>query len=268
MKKFKLKKIIAVVLTAVSVSTLHILNADAAWVKDSNGWWNTEGDSWSIGWRFIANEWYYFDSQGYMKTGWILDGGKWYYLNSDGSMAKNTIIGEYKIGADGAWIDDKKQENTTVVDNNLNSQNNLTYPKNEIDIAESYIESQKYKIIKNIGYINSYSLNTDMLYDSIYSVINQQIWSVQKDNPYKYLNKQINVYKFTVENHPLEQKFNVNINVYIMICNNEIIGGYSIPNDDNDGSIYSLDGKTAEEITGLNAKQLSEKWKEKYRACK
>lgn len=127
MRKSKLKKLLAVTLAAVSLSTLHVLNADAAWVKDSNGWWNTEGNSWSIGWRFIENEWYYFDSQGYMKTGWILDGGKWYYLNADGAMAKNTTIDGYKIGADGAWIENEEEnalqtntekENTSVTDNN------------------------------------------------------------------------------------------------------------------------------------------------------
>ena len=105
MRKSKFKKLLAVAFAAVSISTLHILNVDAAWVKDSIGWWNTEGNSWSVGWRHIDGKWYYFDSQGYMKTGWLLDGGKWYYLNTNGDMAVNTVIDNYTIGSDGAWIE-------------------------------------------------------------------------------------------------------------------------------------------------------------------
>ena len=244
MKKFKLEKIIAVILAAVSLSTLHALKADAAWVKDSNGWWNTEGDSWSVGWRFIENEWYYFDSQGYMKNGWIFDGEKWYYLNTNGAMVKNTTIDGYKIGEDGSWIENEEQENKVIENNNdSNSQDSSIYSENEINMAESYVKSQDYKIIKNIGGVSSYSLNKEMLYNSIDSTINQQIWSVQKDDPDKYFGKQIKVYGFTVENHPLEKIFNVSTNIYIMICDGKIIGGYSFPNDDIDGAVYSLDGK-------------------------
>lgn len=121
----KLKKITSVMLAAFSLSTLHISKVNAAWIKDSNGWWNTEGNSWSVGWRLIENEWYYFDSQGYMKTGWILDGEKWYYLNTNGTMAKNTTIDGYKIGADGAWINNE-EENTFLnnTDDKLVTDNN------------------------------------------------------------------------------------------------------------------------------------------------
>lgn len=30
--------------------------------------------------------------------------GSWYYLDLQGVMAYNTIIGVYKVGANGAWI--------------------------------------------------------------------------------------------------------------------------------------------------------------------
>lgn len=244
MKNLKLNKIIAVILAAISLSTLHTLSAEAAWVKNSNGWWNTEGNSWSIGWRNIDNEWYYFGSNGYMKTGWIQDNDKWYYLNVNGAMVKNTNIDGYKIGEDGSWIEDEEQENKVVENNNdSDSQNSSIYPKDEINMAEYYVKSQDYKIIKNMGGVSSYSLNKEMLYDSIDSTINQQIWLVQKDDPDKYFGKQIKVYGFTVENHPLEKIFNVNTNIYIMICDGKIIGGYSIPNDDSNGAVYSLDGQ-------------------------
>ena len=85
MKKLFLKKLIAIVTVVTAILGLP-LGTNAEWKKDSNGWWNTEGNSWSIGWRQIDNNWYYFDSKGYMKTGWINDGGTWYYADNSGSM--------------------------------------------------------------------------------------------------------------------------------------------------------------------------------------
>lgn len=120
----KIKKIIALILGVLSLSTLYTVKANAAWVKDSYGWWNTEGNSWSIGWKLIDGEWYYFDSEGYIKTEWVIDSSKWYYLNSDGTMAKNTVIDNYTIGSDGVWIEEKNTEITT--DNTQNDSTSLT----------------------------------------------------------------------------------------------------------------------------------------------
>lgn len=50
------------------------------------------------------NGWRYFGLDGAMMTGWIIDGGKYYYLQADGVMAKDTKIGQYRVGSDGAWI--------------------------------------------------------------------------------------------------------------------------------------------------------------------
>lgn len=57
------------------------------------------------GWLQLGTTWYHLDtSTGAMDTGWFQDGVKWYYLNSDGSMARDTYIGGFKLGSDGAWI--------------------------------------------------------------------------------------------------------------------------------------------------------------------
>ena len=77
MKSLKLKKLVAMALTLVTVAAVSPVAASAAWKQDSNGWWNTEGNSWSIGWRLIDGAWYHFDSTGYMSTGWINDNGTW-----------------------------------------------------------------------------------------------------------------------------------------------------------------------------------------------
>lgn len=123
MKKLKLSKVIASLLLVTSALALNLTEANAEWKIDSIGWWNSEGSSWSVGWKEINGEWYYFDSNGYMKTGWIQDGIKWYYLYSSGAMAKNTIIGGYPLGSDGAWIQ-KNTQNSSEEDNS--KQNNLS----------------------------------------------------------------------------------------------------------------------------------------------
>ncbi|MDR3682070.1 MAG: hypothetical protein P4L41_19015 [Flavipsychrobacter sp.] len=83
-----------------------------------------------------------------------------------------------------------------------------------------------------------------------------------------YFGKEITVYEFTVKNHPLEKIFkdSKGTNVFIMLSEGKVIGGYSFPNADEllVGSVYSLDGKTLEEVTGLNYLQWSENWKNKY----
>lgn len=86
MKKLKLTKLIASTLLAVSVLALNPIGASAEWKEDGTGWWYTEGSSWATGWRQIDSKWYYFDNNGY--------------------MAHDTVIGTYKLGSDGAWVQD------------------------------------------------------------------------------------------------------------------------------------------------------------------
>lgn len=100
-----IKKIIALSISTMSLLATTSISANAEWMQNSTGWWYTEGNSWSVGWRQINNQWYYFGSDGYMKTGWLQDtDGKWYYLNPNGEMAKNIITPDgYKIDENGVW---------------------------------------------------------------------------------------------------------------------------------------------------------------------
>ena len=56
-------------------------------------------------WKFINNNWYYFDDRGYM----VHD--QWqgnYYLKTDGTMAKNAWIGNYFVDQNGVWLPNTK----------------------------------------------------------------------------------------------------------------------------------------------------------------
>ena len=113
MKSLRLRKLVAVAVVAVTMATLSPIGASAEWKQDSNGWWNTEGKSYSIGWRNIDGVWYYFNSNGYMKTGWVNDGGTWYYMQSSGAMKTGWVNDGgtwYYLQSSGAmktgWVND------------------------------------------------------------------------------------------------------------------------------------------------------------------
>lgn len=60
--------------------------------------------SMAIGWLLNNEQWYYLDESGAKQIGWKLIAGKWYYFDEFGIMKKNTTIGKFKLGTDGAWI--------------------------------------------------------------------------------------------------------------------------------------------------------------------
>lgn len=114
MKKLTLSKIIINTLIISLVFTLNTLGANAEWRQDSNGWWNSEGNSWSIGWRYIKGKWYYFEQNGY--------------------MAHDTIIDGYKLDSAGAWIE--------------STHNNLSNSEQDVrEIAFNQLTSQAKKSI-------------------------------------------------------------------------------------------------------------------------
>lgn len=86
MKGKMIKSFITGLALVLGISATNPICASAAWKQDSNGWWNTDGNSYSIGWKQIDGAWYYFTSNGYMQTGWINDNGTWYYTNESGIM--------------------------------------------------------------------------------------------------------------------------------------------------------------------------------------
>ena len=58
------------------------------WMKDENGWWfrYAGGDYAKDGITIIDDLFYFFGSDGYMRTGWQQEDGEWYYFDEDGAM--------------------------------------------------------------------------------------------------------------------------------------------------------------------------------------
>jgi len=133
--------------------------------------------------------------------------------------------------------------------------------------AENFVKSQGYTIITRKGEIQKYTLEKSKLYGGTGTIPYQQVWGVQTVEPEKYFGKEIVVYGFTVKNHPMQKQDNNaknGVNVYVMLSEENVIGGYSWPNADVVGACSSIDGKTLEEVTGLSFKEWKDNWKKKY----
>lgn len=167
-----IRKIVGITITTITVIGMLSVGASAQWREDNHGWWNQKGNGYSVSWESIGNKWYYFGSDGYMKTGWLDDGGKWYYLNPNGDMAYNVIVDGYKLGPDGAWIEDNSSDVTTgaavnvttgaavTISINTTTSSAVTLPADdntnyylnnfnkEQKRAEHFIEYTKYKLDK------------------------------------------------------------------------------------------------------------------------
>ena len=247
------KCLVMIILICGSFSTC----VHAEWINTDNYmWWYKENESYAIGWRFIDDNWYFFDNNGYMKTGWLQYKDKWYYLSETGEMLKDTSVDGYYLDVDGVWIDMKK-------DNSNNT--SLNYNKNEEEIAQKYVVSLGYEINYKYGEIDNYTFTKNNMYGSLDSYYYSTIWGVQNVKPENYFDKQIITYGFNVKNHPLQKIYNSDTNIYIMICENKVIGGYSFPNGDFAGSVYSVNGSTLEEVAGMSYDEWEDRWKELYK---
>ena len=135
---------------------------------------------------------------------------------------------------------------------------------NEISIR--YLEDRDYKIVSSQGKIFEYVLKKeDLLYPPY-----QKQWALQNVSPEDYVDKNIIIYETIVKNHILDGIEGNNKNqtmVKIMIVDNQVIGGYAIPDYGipHYGGVFSLDGKTIEEITGTSFQQWQAEWSEKYK---
>ena len=121
----------------------------------------------------------------------------------------------------------------------------------KVSISEEFTKSLGYEIVSSDGEVETYKLDESNLYENDKSIQRQQAWALQEVDFKQYMNSQITIHKFTVKNHPLESIYNVNTNLYIMLVDNTVIGGYSAPNIENNEEYYSLSGSSFEKITGL-----------------
>ena len=118
---------------------------------------------------------------------------------------------------------------------------------NGVEVAEEmcskYLKDKGYTIISNDGKVGEdYVLTKELLDKLPYN----QYWEVQTVKASDYINKTIQTYKFVVKNHPLDNyKDNVKKQtlIWVMVCENKVVGGYSLPDLAVTGGVYPIDGK-------------------------
>jgi hypothetical protein len=103
-----IKKIISIGLISSSMLLIPI-SANAEWKQDSNQkWWNSEDNSWSVGWKEINSKWYYFGQDGYL-------------------LQNTTTLDGFKVDNNGVWI-----QNITTTNTNSNNATNTSSTNNAV----------------------------------------------------------------------------------------------------------------------------------------
>ena len=135
--------------------------------------------------------------------------------------------------------------------------------------VEDFLKTKGFDIVKTNDKADSYVLSKEKLSSGSYS----NIWGLQMLDVKSYIGKTVDTYGFTVKGHPLDNARDNNkhqTKVWVMVVENTVIGGYSLPDYDevHYGGVYSIDGKTLEEVTGLSFQEWSDRWKKDYNSQK
>lgn len=147
MKKIKLTKVIVMFFAAISMLSVNSIGASAEWKKDSNGWWYTSAGSTYTGWNELGQNWYYFNSNGYLAHDTVIGG---YYLDSSGVWVQNSYRDPNNINKN---IDKK---NITFLDKNLEQEirNTIGKQSGEINSQDLLGITELNLYNKKITYLN------------------------------------------------------------------------------------------------------------------
>ncbi|MBU9674324.1 hypothetical protein KQ939_15165 [Planococcus sp. CP5-4] len=113
--------------------------------------------------------------------------------------------------------------------------------------AEAYLERQGYTPISMVEEDSLFFTKQDLT-DPAYA----PIWQVQPFDSTQYIDKELASVELIVQNHPLELLYNSKqTRTIVYLHQNKVIGGWSFPVSSSEalvGNVYSLDGKTVEEV--------------------
>lgn len=106
-KKLSCIVFLALVMLVISISPIYAGN----WKKDNKGWWYQENDGTypKDDYKYVNEQWYYFDQDGLSHNGWLELNGKKYYLDPiTGYMVSNETVkidnGYYKFNENGELV--------------------------------------------------------------------------------------------------------------------------------------------------------------------
>ena len=163
MKKLKLTRAIVSSLVVTLVFALNPIRASAKWIKteDDKGiyWRYSEGKKYTIGWRLIDGNWYYFDEGGIMATG--------------------EMIGDYYLNLKGVWT----HFDYSASNSKFNSFLNRLYKIEKNDKAANEKANTTLEIA---AYAADFSKQYDDLLNDIYNYLKE----VMPENEFKKLQKE------------------------------------------------------------------------------
>jgi hypothetical protein len=137
--------------------------------------------------------------------------------------------------------------------------------KKDQQLVKAFLKEKGYSIVCIDEKSSTYTLKKVDLLKLPY----QMYWGVQTVDAGNYIGKIIKTYRTIVKNHPLDKARNNNKGqtvVWVMVCEDRVVGGYALPDYDEmvSGGVYSLEGKTLEEVTGMTLHDWVEMWNKKY----
>jgi len=131
---------------------------------------------------------------------------------------------------------------------------------NESNIkAQEYLKGKGYKVVAYDGKVEEYRITREKLSKNPY----MSYWRLQEVNPSDYLGETLNVEKFIIVGHPLDnwtskkQRNSIRskgkTEVYVFLIDNNIIGGVSFPVLDKllVGGYWDIDGRTLGELKNI-----------------
>ncbi|WP_127532833.1 hypothetical protein [Paenibacillus kobensis] len=138
------------------------------------------------------------------------------------------------------------------------SANASTY-SGEYPAAHRYLEDKGYEVLSYEGHVASYQLTRRMLVEPPYMLA----WGLQPVNVDDYIGAQIEVDKYVVRHHPLQDD---SVDVYVYQSEGRPFGGISFPhNNSSAGGGWSIDGLTLEQLQPLPYPDWSAAWLAKYK---
>ncbi|MEC0246523.1 hypothetical protein P4H65_12065 [Paenibacillus chitinolyticus] len=150
-----------------------------------------------------------------------------------------------------AQKDDNK--NTSLVEGKINN----------------YLQNKGYKVLAADGKVEEYEISKQKLTQMPYMIY----WGLQERDPIVYIDKKVEIYKYVVNNHPLDTynppgtKSQRKTELFIYVIDGEIVGGTSYPKiePEQDGGYWSLEGKTIEEVQKKDYETWRQEWLNKYK---
>lgn len=114
----------------------------------------------------------------------------------------------------------------------------------------SFVDFLDYSVIDEVELAQTYKFEKHLLGEDLFKTI----WDLQRASSDDYINKIINIYKINVNSNKINSKNShktVKTELYIMVSDEDIFGGYSIAEIEGERKFFTLDSLDLDEFSAL-----------------